>query len=213
VGRCVCDTRSLWCVQELLCPSCTPGTAADCPKHGSDYLEFKCRYCCSVSAYFCWGTSHFCHTCHENPPEMKRLLASGSLPSCPAGPQGVTLDENSCVAPLAVITTGCPVVSCRVLSCPVVSCRVLSCPVVSCRVVSCLVVYVVSCRVVSCRVVSCRVVSCRVVSCPAVSCRVRRCAAGGHDMSTWSGPPAHRRRVPARLWTVQTRCKVTDIIH
>ena len=33
---------------ELMCGGCSPINAEDCVKHGKDYLEFKCRYCCSV---------------------------------------------------------------------------------------------------------------------------------------------------------------------
>ena len=32
---------------ELVCAGCSGGTAEVCPKHGTDYLEYKCRYCCS----------------------------------------------------------------------------------------------------------------------------------------------------------------------
>lgn len=33
---------------ELMCGACSPVASEDCIKHGKDYLEFKCRYCCSV---------------------------------------------------------------------------------------------------------------------------------------------------------------------
>ena len=46
---------------ELVCGSCVAGAAGmECPKHGKDYLEFKCRFCCSVACWFCFGTTHFC---------------------------------------------------------------------------------------------------------------------------------------------------------
>lgn len=51
---------------ELLCGSCNPLSSQECPKHGKDYLEFKCRFCCSVSVWFCFGTTHFCDSCHNN---------------------------------------------------------------------------------------------------------------------------------------------------
>jgi len=51
---------------ELVCPACSAigmqGT--DCPTHGKDFIEFKCKFCCSVSAWFCWGNTHFCDSCH-----------------------------------------------------------------------------------------------------------------------------------------------------
>jgi len=51
---------------ELLCGACSPIAAVDCPIHARDYLEFKCRFCCSVAIWFCFGTTHFCEPCHNN---------------------------------------------------------------------------------------------------------------------------------------------------
>lgn len=36
----------------------------DCPKHGKDFIEYKCKFCCSIASWFCWGTTHFCEDCH-----------------------------------------------------------------------------------------------------------------------------------------------------
>lgn len=55
-----------------------------CPKHGTDFLEYKCRYCCSVAVYFCFGTTHFCNACHEDFQKVI-YLSPAELPSCPAG--------------------------------------------------------------------------------------------------------------------------------
>jgi RCR-type E3 ubiquitin transferase len=53
---------------ELVCGSCShPGEVVTCNKHGDDFLEYKCRYCCSVAVWFCFGTTHFCNTCHTRP--------------------------------------------------------------------------------------------------------------------------------------------------
>ena len=40
---------------ELLCGGCAPHSAdAVCPKHGTDFVEFKCRFCCSIAVrVFC----------------------------------------------------------------------------------------------------------------------------------------------------------------
>ena len=36
--------------EELVCGGCSDVSQAQmCPKHGTDYLEYKCRYCCSVA--------------------------------------------------------------------------------------------------------------------------------------------------------------------
>ena len=37
----------------------------NCQKHGKDYIEYKCRFCCKIASWFCWGTTHFCEDCHK----------------------------------------------------------------------------------------------------------------------------------------------------
>jgi len=50
---------------KLLCSLCKPSPpGAACLKHGKGSLIYKCRYCCSVATWFCWGTTHFCDPCH-----------------------------------------------------------------------------------------------------------------------------------------------------
>jgi len=36
-----------------------------CDAHGEDFIEFKCRYCCDVARWHCFGTTHFCEPCHR----------------------------------------------------------------------------------------------------------------------------------------------------
>nr|KAG5689428.1 hypothetical protein BaRGS_012250 [Batillaria attramentaria] len=55
-----------------------------CPKHGSDFLEYKCRYCCSVAVFFCFGTTHFCNACHDDFQRVTNIPKT-NLPRCPAG--------------------------------------------------------------------------------------------------------------------------------
>ena len=39
---------------ELVCGGCSPWSGdIDCPKHGKDFIEFKCRFCCSVAVRDC----------------------------------------------------------------------------------------------------------------------------------------------------------------
>jgi hypothetical protein len=49
---------------ELVCAACSAdsvgGGIKDCKTHGRDYIEFKCKFCCNVAQWFCWGTTHFC---------------------------------------------------------------------------------------------------------------------------------------------------------
>lgn len=55
--------------EELVCPPCSAiGIGAGvtkCDKHGSDFIDFKCKFCCSLAMWFCWGTTHFCDPCHR----------------------------------------------------------------------------------------------------------------------------------------------------
>ena len=54
---------------ELMCGSCSAKAsgmaAAVCPRHGEQYIEFKCRFCCSIATFFCFGHTHFCEGCHK----------------------------------------------------------------------------------------------------------------------------------------------------
>ena len=54
--------------QELICGGCAAsaigGGVKECKTHGTDFIEFKCKFCCSVAQWFCWGSTHFCDNCH-----------------------------------------------------------------------------------------------------------------------------------------------------
>uniref|UniRef100_A0A915IBF2 RCR-type E3 ubiquitin transferase n=1 Tax=Romanomermis culicivorax TaxID=13658 RepID=A0A915IBF2_ROMCU len=72
---------------ELLCGACSDVSQAQiCPQHGTDFLEYKCRYCCSIAVFFCFGTTHFCSQCHD---EFQRLISmpKNQMPQCPVGPK------------------------------------------------------------------------------------------------------------------------------
>ena len=51
--------------KELVCPGCCDIPIDNCPKHGNDFIQFKCKYCCSIAQWFCWGNTHFCEPCHK----------------------------------------------------------------------------------------------------------------------------------------------------
>merc|ERR1719428_2275114 len=51
---------------ELVCRGCASRGQLQCPEHGTEFLGWKCRYCCERQAqYFCFGTTHFCQVCHD----------------------------------------------------------------------------------------------------------------------------------------------------
>eukprot|EP00249_Psilotum_nudum_P016899 c26043_g1_i1 orf=138-2213(+) len=60
---------------DLICGGCSAasGGKSICKKgHGKEYIEFKCRYCCSVATYFCFGVIHFCNMCHISRPDLQK---------------------------------------------------------------------------------------------------------------------------------------------
>jgi E3 ubiquitin-protein ligase MYCBP2 len=59
------DGRKDFKPEELVCANCCDIPAEDCPKHGKEFIEFKCKFCCSIAQWFCWGTTHFCDSCHK----------------------------------------------------------------------------------------------------------------------------------------------------
>lgn len=55
--------------EELVCAKCSAvGMGAgvtECKKHKSDYIDFKCKFCCSIALWFCHGNTHYCDPCHQ----------------------------------------------------------------------------------------------------------------------------------------------------
>jgi hypothetical protein len=40
--------------EDLICADCCPISFENkCKKHGTKYIEFKCRFCCSPAVWFC----------------------------------------------------------------------------------------------------------------------------------------------------------------
>ena len=64
-----------------------------CQHHGAEFVEYKCRYCCSLAVFFCFGTTHFCNRCHD---DAGRLRHTTRLAKCPAGPTSISLDSGQC---------------------------------------------------------------------------------------------------------------------
>lgn len=100
-ARCDAEVGDNYDPQELVCGGCSDVARAQmCPKHGTDFLEYKCRFCCSVAVFFCFGTTHFCDTCHD---DFQRLtnIPKNKLPRCPAGPNATQLLGEDC--PLHIV--------------------------------------------------------------------------------------------------------------
>ena len=56
----------------------------NCPKHGKDFIEYKCRFCCKIASWFCWQTTHFCEDCHKRQEKHDYLTnyPLDKLPKC-----------------------------------------------------------------------------------------------------------------------------------
>ena len=64
--------------EQLICPKCASNVlkGADygntyCKKHKEAFIDYKCRYCCSVALFFCFGSHHFCDPCHRKAWELR----------------------------------------------------------------------------------------------------------------------------------------------
>eukprot|EP01083_Nonionella_stella_P080121 219972_1 len=72
--------------EDLVCGSCASGpNGKSCKKHGKKYITYKCKFCCSVGTWYCWGSTHFCDSCHkiqEGGDYLNRKPIS-ELPKCP----------------------------------------------------------------------------------------------------------------------------------
>eukprot|EP00474_Spongospora_subterranea_P000655 CRZ01113.1 hypothetical protein [Spongospora subterranea] len=68
---------------ELVCGGCS-GNAVNCPTHGTDFIEYKCHFCCKVAVWFCWGTTHFCDPCHRFSKGARIVKCPGPT-VCPLG--------------------------------------------------------------------------------------------------------------------------------
>ncbi|KAK3592706.1 hypothetical protein CHS0354_037840 [Potamilus streckersoni] len=91
--------------EDFVCARCSQSNSQICAKHGIDYLEYKCRYCCSMARFHCFGTTHFCDACHTNHTHLTQL-PKDKLPRCPAGPVGKQLEGSACPLGISHPPTG-----------------------------------------------------------------------------------------------------------
>jgi len=79
------DTR----VQDLVCGKCAAemvgAGVTKCAKHGTDYIDYKCRYCCSVALFFCGGNTHYCDPCHNDAIARRLKTKDCHGKNCPLG--------------------------------------------------------------------------------------------------------------------------------
>eukprot|EP01083_Nonionella_stella_P069055 183825_1 len=69
--------------EHLICGSCSAGSNKQkCNTHGTEYISYKCKFCCSIAVWFCWGTTHFCDPCHRKATTINKAKIK-TLPKCP----------------------------------------------------------------------------------------------------------------------------------
>ena len=61
--------------EELICGGCCvingiPGVTK-CKIHGKEYIDYKCKFCCSIACWQC-GPTHYCNDCHSNFPTKNK---------------------------------------------------------------------------------------------------------------------------------------------
>ena len=82
-----------------LCERCA-SVGHVCAKHGTEHLIWKCKYCCSPATFFCWGTTHFCDSCHakqESGSLTWTARACTDARSCPLGVRHPAHPSEMCI--------------------------------------------------------------------------------------------------------------------
>lgn len=92
------DRQGSFNEKDLICGSCSSkgGNGNGCIKHGNEYVEYKCRFCCNIACWFCWGTTHFCDDCHRIAAEISKR-PKNKLPPCTCKIEHPPNGEEFCV--------------------------------------------------------------------------------------------------------------------
>ena len=69
--------------EDQICGGCQ-NNGNVCRKHDPKNILYKCRFCCAVSSFYCWGSCHFCIKCHERQMNGEFLdkIDPSKLPKC-----------------------------------------------------------------------------------------------------------------------------------
>jgi len=55
---------------------------SNCSKHGKDYIEYKCKFCCKKANLCHNGNTHFCENCFEGKGQIEMKYYENDLPTC-----------------------------------------------------------------------------------------------------------------------------------
>jgi len=68
--------------KNLICGGCSGDNIEECKTHGKEYIEHKCRFCCSLATFFCGGKAHFCTPCHDKAGQLVEFSGWKTLKEC-----------------------------------------------------------------------------------------------------------------------------------
>jgi len=66
-----------------MCGACLKNKGkSNCDKHGTDYIDYKCIYCCQLALYNCGGQYYFCEHHHQDGRYRKENKERGKGNNC-----------------------------------------------------------------------------------------------------------------------------------
>jgi len=69
---------------EFVCFDCADLKSVKCKnKAHAEFLVWKCRFCCNLASWFCFGTTHYCEPCHKDNPMEKVKRKREGFKQCP----------------------------------------------------------------------------------------------------------------------------------
>jgi len=78
--------------EDLLCKPCQTKAlgfgSKMCKKHGNEFIDWKCMFCCSIALFYCeGGRGHYCTPCHNDAMAGKKGAKSKCVGGdrCPLG--------------------------------------------------------------------------------------------------------------------------------
>eukprot|EP01117_Protostelium_nocturnum_P011289 TRINITY_DN4098_c1_g1_i4.p1 TRINITY_DN4098_c1_g1~~TRINITY_DN4098_c1_g1_i4.p1 ORF type:complete len:652 (-),score=236.82 TRINITY_DN4098_c1_g1_i4:52-2007(-) len=95
-GERACEAEREFNMKDLICPNCCGDGKDNCKRHGTEYIEYKCKYCCKTAVWFCWGNTHFCEPCHNKAGTLPNV-PKDQLPKCDCNRQHPPNGEEHCL--------------------------------------------------------------------------------------------------------------------
>ena len=75
--------------QDLICGKCAADLVGagvtNCEIHGNQFIDYKCKFCCSVALFFCGGKDHYCDPCHNDAIARRLKHKDCKGVNCPLG--------------------------------------------------------------------------------------------------------------------------------